>query len=236
MAQINRRPSAVRRADIMDAPDTFTPEAPNPFSMSFGDEITPMGGPFDPMAAMLPSSEPVSPIGSPPAPTTGVPKLTVPKEVDKSTWTGLTSSGIPYDESLYGEWHHYATPAGKEELKKAFSLSKGEGLHRRDVLGRTRVLPTGYWGSPDFYERIEAADRKFTDKVDTLVAGGMRSADAKVIADADPSIWKGYAHMDPGEGSDGSPSVGYWGEDPTHTPLWTYDPFGDGSTWLSGGH
>ena len=177
-------------------------------------------------------SDPLAYSGAVPLPGAAAPAAS---KVDKSKWTGLTSSGIPYDESLYGPWHHYATPAGKEELKKSFRLPKAEGIHRRDVMGRSRVLPTGYYGSPDFYERTARAERKFTDKVDALVAGGMRSADAEVIADADPSIWKGYAHMDPGEGPDGSPSVGYWGEDPTSTPLWTYDPDGDGSTWLSGG-
>lgn len=75
---------------------------------------------------------------------------------DKSTWTGLTKSGISYDEGAYGPWHHYATEAGKKELAES-RLPESDLIFRRDVLGKMRGLPTGYMGSPDDYEKRKAA-------------------------------------------------------------------------------
>lgn len=60
MAQINRRPAAVRRAAIVDAPDTFAPQQQQPpqqqqFNMDFEMPSMPgMGGPPTHAGAMTP--------------------------------------------------------------------------------------------------------------------------------------------------------------------------------------
>ena len=82
MAQINRRPAAVRRAAIVDAPDTFAPQQQQPqFNMNeempFGPDpsfgFDPMGGMGSPMGG--PTS--FSPGGGVPSggPSTGIAKL-----------------------------------------------------------------------------------------------------------------------------------------------------------------
>jgi hypothetical protein len=72
--------------------------------------------------------------------------------------TGLTSSGIAYDEGAYGPWHYYATEAGKKELAES-RLPKSDLTYRRDVLGKMRRLPSGYMGIPDAWEKAKALER-----------------------------------------------------------------------------
>jgi hypothetical protein len=99
-------------------------------------------------------SDPLAYSGAVPLPGAAAPAA---PEDDKSTWTGLTKSGIRYDESAYGPWHFYHTEAGKKRLREAVMLPEHIRTHRRDVMGSYRGLPTGYMGSPDDYEKAKAA-------------------------------------------------------------------------------
>ena len=135
-------------------PDTaFTPPDPN-VSMD-GMRESAIEKRMLPTVSSYPTkkSDPLAYSGAVPLPGAAAPAA---PEDDKSTWTGLTKSGIRYDESLYGPWHFFHTEAGKKSIRES-AWPEHIRTHYRDVMGSSRGLPTGYMGSPDDYEKAKAA-------------------------------------------------------------------------------
>tara|TARA_R110000824_G_scaffold400351_1_gene607713 strand:- start:1809 stop:2282 length:474 start_codon:yes stop_codon:yes gene_type:complete len=136
-----------------------TPDAPTDFDMPMDPNISIDGmreSAMEKRALPAVSSDPTK--KSDPLAYSGA--VPLPGAAAAPALTGLTSSGIAYDEGAYGPWHYYHSAAGQKDIADA--PGRGVNIHTINNLKRLakmRTLPSGVMGIPDDWEKAKALER-----------------------------------------------------------------------------